>query len=216
MEYSEPAADTSSVVIKRSWILYQFRRSNVMYFVLRVCAYVRKGHDDVIKWRHFPPYWPFVQGIYRLPVYVPHKGQCRGALMFSLTCAWINGWANNREAGDLRRHRAHCVVTIKAVFNSQWAGKLDNLQLPMRLWLCYHSIKFNKLPLVITVCIVSQHMLHKYTSYIPSINWFPLRCCKVKNNSECLEESPRLTNSGINGSGVTYFLVFNVSVVLCW
>ena len=27
--------------------------------------------------------------------------------MFSLICAWINGWINNRGAGDLRRHRAH-------------------------------------------------------------------------------------------------------------
>ena len=30
----------------------------------------------------------------------------------SLICAWINGWVNNREAGDLRRHRAHCDVTV--------------------------------------------------------------------------------------------------------
>ena len=36
----------------------------------------------------------------------PHKGQWRGALMFSLIYAWINGWVNNRETGDLRRHRA--------------------------------------------------------------------------------------------------------------
>ena len=27
--------------------------------------------------------------------------------MFSMICAWINGWVNNREAGDLRRRRAH-------------------------------------------------------------------------------------------------------------
>ena len=40
----------------------------------------------------------------------PHNGQWRGALMFSLICAWIIGWVNNREAGDLRRHRAHYVV----------------------------------------------------------------------------------------------------------
>ena len=32
--------------------------------------------------------------------------------MFSLICAWINGWVNNREAGDLRRHRTHYDVTI--------------------------------------------------------------------------------------------------------
>ena len=25
----------------------------------------------------------------------------------SLICVWINGWVNNREAGDLRRHRSH-------------------------------------------------------------------------------------------------------------
>ena len=67
----------------------------------------RTIHDDVIKWN-----WPFVRGIHRSPVNSPHKGQWRGALMFSLICAWINGWVNNREAGDLRRHRAYCDVTV--------------------------------------------------------------------------------------------------------
>ena len=56
----------------------------------------QKVHDDVIKWKRFPSYWPFVRGIHRSPV----KGQWRGALMFSLICVWINGWVNNREAGD--------------------------------------------------------------------------------------------------------------------
>ena len=36
-----------------------------------------------------------------------HKSQWRGALMFSLICAWLNSWVNNRQAGDLRRHRVH-------------------------------------------------------------------------------------------------------------
>ena len=67
-------------------------------------------------WRHqmetFPRYWPFVRGIHRSPVNFPHKSQWRGVLMFSLICAWINGWVNNREAGDLRRHRAHNDVTV--------------------------------------------------------------------------------------------------------
>ena len=30
-------------------------------------------HDDVIKWKHFPRYWPFVRGIHRFPVISPHK-----------------------------------------------------------------------------------------------------------------------------------------------
>ena len=69
-------------------------------------------HDDVIKWKHFPRYWPFVRGIHRSPVNSPHKGQWRGALMFSLICAQINGWVNTRGAGDLRRHRAHYDVIV--------------------------------------------------------------------------------------------------------
>ena len=70
------------------------------------------NHDDVIKWKHFPRYWPFVRGIHRSPVNSPHKGQWRGVLMFSLICAWINAWVNNREAGDLRRHHTHCDVFV--------------------------------------------------------------------------------------------------------
>ena len=31
---------------------------------------------------------------------------------FSLICAWLNGWVNNRETGDLRRHRAYYDATI--------------------------------------------------------------------------------------------------------
>ena len=68
--------------------------------------------DDVIKWKHFPRYWTFVRGIHRSPVNSPHKGQWRGALMFSLIGDWINGWVNNREAGDLRRHCAHYGVIV--------------------------------------------------------------------------------------------------------
>ena len=70
------------------------------------------GHDDVIKWKHFPSYWPVARWIHRSPVNSPHKGQWRGDLMFSLISAWINGWVNNREAGDLRRHLAHYDVSI--------------------------------------------------------------------------------------------------------
>ena len=40
----------------------------------------------------------------------------RGALMFSLICVWINDWVNNREAGDLRRYRAHYDVIVMLIF----------------------------------------------------------------------------------------------------
>ena len=46
---------------------------------------------------------PLWGGVHRSAVVSPHKGQWRGALMFSLIWAWTNGWTNNRDAGDLRR-----------------------------------------------------------------------------------------------------------------
>ena len=88
------------------WFQYQFM---VCLWILDILQGI---HDDVIKWKHFPRYWPFVWGIHRSPVNSPHKGQWRGTLMFSLICVWINGWVNNGGAGDLRRYRAHYDVTV--------------------------------------------------------------------------------------------------------
>ena len=83
-----------------------FRHQNLIW---------KTWHDDVIKWKHFPRYCPFVRGIHRLPANSPHKFQWRGALMFSLICAWINGWVNNRQAGDLRLHHGHRVHYMTSV-----------------------------------------------------------------------------------------------------
>ena len=77
-----------------------------------------KQHGDVIKCKHFSCYWPFLKGIYRWPVDSTHKGKWRGALMLSLICAWTNGWANNRDAGDLRGHGAHFDVTVMKILQN--------------------------------------------------------------------------------------------------
>ena len=94
------------------------------------CSPHEKGHgnhDDVIKCKHFPRYWPFVRAIHRSPVNSPHKCQWRGALVFSLVCVWINGWVNNREACDLRRHRAHYDVTLIIKWERDCLTRLDFL-----------------------------------------------------------------------------------------
>ena len=77
-------------------------------------------HDGVIKWKHLPRHWPFLWGIHRSSVNPSYKGQWRGALMFSLIWAWINGWVNNREAGDLRRHDDHYDVTVMSIWKGSW------------------------------------------------------------------------------------------------
>ena len=57
-----------------------------------------------------------------VPVNSPHKGQSRGALMFSLICAWINDRVNNREAGDLRRYRGHNDVIVMHIIATLLTG----------------------------------------------------------------------------------------------
>ena len=69
--------------------------------------FILSFHDDVIKWKHFPCYW-----------WIPLPRASDAELwFFSLICAWINGWVNSPDAGDLRRHRADYDVTVMFNFN---------------------------------------------------------------------------------------------------
>ena len=70
------------------------------------------GNCGVIAWwRHqmetFPRHYPFVRGIHRWPVDFPHKGQWRGALMFSLICIWTNWYADLQVKPLLRSYRLY-------------------------------------------------------------------------------------------------------------
>ena len=95
-----------------------------------------------------------MRGIHRSPVNSPHKGQWRGALMFSLICVWINGWVNNSEAGDLRCYRAHydviVVCSVQLAPNRFWRmghGRLASTQATavdgekVRLWSRSHGFE---------------------------------------------------------------------------
>ena len=62
-----------------------------------------------------------MSGIHRSPVNSPHKGQRRGALMFSLICVWTNGCVINRYAGDFRRHRTHYDIILMMVLKQEYA-----------------------------------------------------------------------------------------------
>ena len=83
----------------------------------------RWDHDEVIKWKLFPNYWPFVRGIHRWPVGSPHKGQWRRALMFSLICAlnkqlskqsW--GWWFEMPSRSLWRH-CNVIYTVSSLYH---------------------------------------------------------------------------------------------------
>ena len=108
----------------------------------RAVVFISFDHDDVIKWKHFPRHWPFVRGIHRPPVNSPHKDQWRGALMFSLICVWINGWVNNREAGDSRRYRVHYDVIVMPFISRVYSWKVSSLK-QILTYIVEFSLDFN-------------------------------------------------------------------------
>ena len=94
-------------------LCHMWYKGKLFYFHRPICfRRTNEKHHEVIKWKHFPRYWPFVRGIHPSLVNSPHKGQWRGALMLSLTCTWIHSWVNNCEAVDLRRHHARFDVIV--------------------------------------------------------------------------------------------------------
>ena len=92
----------------------------------------------------------------------PHKGQWRGALMFSLICAWINAWVNSREAGDLRCHRAHYDVTVMGhvIINHD----IDNFLCYMKKDSSLFLIKFTNELSRFYVCFSCSWKFNKYCS----------------------------------------------------
>ena len=70
-------------------------------------------------WRHqmetFSALLAICAGNSPVPVNSPHKGQWRGALVFSLICARIDCWVNTGEAGDLRHHPAHYDIIVMSL-----------------------------------------------------------------------------------------------------
>ena len=71
--------------------------------------------ENIFKWKQmetFSALLAICAGNSPVPLNSPHKGKSHGALMFSLISAWINGWVNNRDAGDLRRNCAHYDVIV--------------------------------------------------------------------------------------------------------
>ena len=96
-------------VIKQTWVVWTKHSGNYLAatFAIGVLPITRRDkgqttHNDVIKWKQFPRHSPFIGRIHRSPVDSPHKGQWRGA----------NVWTNIWDAGELRRHRTHHDATV--------------------------------------------------------------------------------------------------------
>ena len=67
-------------------------------------------------WRHkietFSALLAICAGNSPVPVEFPTQRPVTRSFVFTLICARINGWVNNHEAGDLRRHCAHYDIIV--------------------------------------------------------------------------------------------------------
>ena len=116
--------------------------------------------------------------------------------MFSLICAWTNGWTNHRDACDIRRHRAHYDVTnvIRAGYHCvQVLSPVISLSCPRsNLTVASHSIstrgpfgtKTSAFPEIKykPYCLVAVQLWQSSIGYIVTcsasihclIQWYPL------------------------------------------
>ena len=93
-----------------------------------------EAHDDVIKWKYFLHYWPFVRG-FTGHRWIP-RTKTRDAELwcFFRSVPWIDGWVNSHEAGDLRRHRAHYDVIVMKLF---CVDKVNTMATDFMKWGCF-------------------------------------------------------------------------------
>ena len=96
-------------------------------------------------------------------------------------CAWTNGWVNNRDAGDLRRHRAHYdVLVTKAIYSERGSNEHDfNMlkakmysHLNLKSWICFSAyVRFyevvKKYP---CRCLFPEHCLRRKEVYFNDVS----------------------------------------------
>ena len=90
---------------------------------LDICWQHWFSHEDVMIWK---PWWRHQMETFSALLALcawnslvtgefPSQRPVTQSFDFCLIYAWTNGWVNNRETGDLRRHRAHYDVIVLAV-----------------------------------------------------------------------------------------------------
>ena len=93
----EPASDVPNTLAVNDWVT-KIIRASANKILTQVSIYI--AHDDIIKYKRFTHYWPFV------------RGMTVTRNLVSLICIWTNAWASNGDAGDLRHHRTHHDVNV--------------------------------------------------------------------------------------------------------
>ena len=113
------------------WIFCHTLAQEIYVCIVFCCYFVTvwfyECHDDVIKWKHFSWIGPFVKGIHRSPVDSPHKASSAELWCFLWPAPEKKGWANNRDVGDSRRHRANYDDTVMVLEDQFTSARVTQL-----------------------------------------------------------------------------------------
>ena len=128
------------ITCERAWVSFQYK--DVPDIRLRIYTdahckdkmvvrpsylYIGNSWTGNTWWRHqmetFDASLAFCAGNWPVTGEIPARRPVTQSFGVSLICAWKSGWVNNRDAGDLRRHRAHYNVIVMMVL-SYWNSPL--------------------------------------------------------------------------------------------
>ena len=158
-------------------------------------------HDDVMTWEGFPHYWPFSWWRHQMETFSASLAICAGNSWFTLICARINGWINNREAGDLRRRCTHYDAIVMCKGNPMVASHGRT-----------HS---SALLIVISIATVSSSVSLWYLSVALRCSWCQSRLCLKQSKFKRIHMSwcygswtDGLFNMQIQGITVVVYCVF--------
>ena len=100
-------------VIDAPWSMFRTCTLSSTYVII---------HDDVIKGKHFPRYWPFLWGVHPPPMNSPQKGQWPARWSYDVffdLC--LNKWlSKQRDSSDFIHHCAHYDITVMYPQNNMW------------------------------------------------------------------------------------------------
>ena len=92
--------------VSKSTNMASSRKKGKCVMIIQIRWFSKRTCPGYAWWRHQMETFSALLAIYA------GNSPVSGALIFSLICVWINGRVNNREAGDLRRYRAHYDVSV--------------------------------------------------------------------------------------------------------
>ena len=141
----------------------------------------------------------------RSPVNSPYKDRWRMALMFSLICAWTNEWVNNRDADDLRYHRAHYDITVMFL-GVYWSAVHTGSALQVCEYFNQHSLNNFRQTSCQPVGLHAGKWPDMLTSKPDTVSWIPCWPSTVSGNG-LLEKPTKLVVNNIvfDSFGLCFF-----------